>query len=341
MPDHASDIAYAERLVIAAEYLSGATPEGMIRPMFPWEVRSRIDFAAKDRRMTAAAQDTVKIINDCRDTIIGLITTAIGDYNDPGEAYAVIVQFIQQQPPAVAAELAKSEEAIAAVLEDLFASELQAQIDAADEQDGVDDPELAYQIEALQATHRDTPVYGLYTRATIVTIVTRLQAAAATAPRSRVSGPTGGAPGSPGGIPRPSGTVGSPNAPAAGQPGSPQGSGPLAGIGTGAALRDITAPDIIGSMRSASMAAAYDLGRQAVNIAAGDGLAAALNALPAPSSIYASELLDGRTCGPCLQVDGREYDTLADAYEDYPRGGVYVNCAGGDRCRGTLVATYE
>lgn len=54
---------------------------------------------------------------------------------------------------------------------------------------------------------------------------------------------------------------------------------------------------------------------------------------------YASELLDKNTCGPCREIDGTEYDALEDTVDDYPAGG-YVSCAGGPRCRGTIVAVY-
>jgi hypothetical protein len=61
----------------------------------------------------------------------------------------------------------------------------------------------------------------------------------------------------------------------------------------------------------------------------------------APSStIYASELLDNNTCGPCTTIDGTEYQTMDDASADYPTGG-YMDCEGGINCRGTLVAVYD
>lgn len=53
---------------------------------------------------------------------------------------------------------------------------------------------------------------------------------------------------------------------------------------------------------------------------------------------YASELLDNNTCSPCTDVDGTHYGSLTDAERDYVGG--YINCEGGDRCRGTVVATY-
>jgi hypothetical protein len=54
-------------------------------------------------------------------------------------------------------------------------------------------------------------------------------------------------------------------------------------------------------------------------------------------SFYASELLDSATCGPCAAVDGLAFAELADAHRLYPTGG-YVDCLGGPRCRGTVVA---
>jgi hypothetical protein len=54
---------------------------------------------------------------------------------------------------------------------------------------------------------------------------------------------------------------------------------------------------------------------------------------------YASELLDVNTCEQCTAVDGTQYNSLADAEQDYASGG-YVDCAGGPNCRGTLVAVY-
>lgn len=59
----------------------------------------------------------------------------------------------------------------------------------------------------------------------------------------------------------------------------------------------------------------------------------------APTAIYASELLDDATCDACADIDGKEYATLEEAEADYPTGG-YKDCAGGQRCRGTLVAVY-
>ncbi|MEG1971444.1 MAG: hypothetical protein RR101_15135, partial [Burkholderiaceae bacterium] len=90
----------------------------------------------------------------------------------------------------------------------------------------------------------------------------------------------------------------------------------------------------------ASRAGAEDLARQAANVAHGLGRTQALAATPDPVAVYASELLDGNTCGPCAEIDGRTYVDLDAALADYPGGGGYVACSGGSRCRGTLVLVH-
>lgn len=76
--------------------------------------------------------------------------------------------------------------------------------------------------------------------------------------------------------------------------------------------------------------------RNATAQADGLGRQAAAGASVPPVEIYASELLDGNTCGPCSLVDGTSYGSLAAARGDYPNG-IYIDCQGRDRCRGTLV----
>lgn len=90
----------------------------------------------------------------------------------------------------------------------------------------------------------------------------------------------------------------------------------------------------------ASRAGTEDLAKQAANVTHGLGRTAAQQALPAPVEVYASELLDSRTCGPCATVDGRTYRDLTAALEDYPGAGGYIGCDGGARCRGTLVLVH-
>jgi len=91
----------------------------------------------------------------------------------------------------------------------------------------------------------------------------------------------------------------------------------------------------------ASRAGTEDTARQAANVTHGLGRARAQAAMPAPREVYASELLDRNTCGPCATVDGRTYETLAAGLVDYPGAGGYVGCDGGSRCRGTLVLVHS
>jgi hypothetical protein len=87
-----------------------------------------------------------------------------------------------------------------------------------------------------------------------------------------------------------------------------------------------------------STAGTEDLARQAAGQAHGAGRARAAREIPLePNQIHSSELLDRQTCGPCATVDGRTYDSMASALEDYPAAGGYIGCQGGARCRGTLV----
>lgn len=64
-------------------------------------------------------------------------------------------------------------------------------------------------------------------------------------------------------------------------------------------------------------------------------------AAPEPTEIYASELLDEHTCRKCAEIDGHEYETMAQARADYPEGGGYQGCESEAGCRGTLVIMHE
>ncbi len=63
------------------------------------------------------------------------------------------------------------------------------------------------------------------------------------------------------------------------------------------------------------------------------------------ADLFASEVNDKNTCKPCQAIDGEYIGATTDGdIRDqvaalYPNGG-YVDCAGGDRCRGTVVAAY-
>lgn len=93
---------------------------------------------------------------------------------------------------------------------------------------------------------------------------------------------------------------------------------------------------ILGIGRDASRTPLDDYARTAAQGADGLGRQAGAASIELEPRIYASELLDGSTCGPCSMVDGAEYSDLARAMADYPTG-TYRACEGGPRCRGTLV----
>lgn len=61
----------------------------------------------------------------------------------------------------------------------------------------------------------------------------------------------------------------------------------------------------------------------------------------APTATYvASEVLDAATCQACTEEDGHEFGSLEQASAAYANGG-YVECQGGARCRGIIVAVWD
>ncbi len=93
------------------------------------------------------------------------------------------------------------------------------------------------------------------------------------------------------------------------------------------------------TIASTGTAGAVDKARQGILSAAGAGRVETGQRLN-PTASFASELLDGATCGPCGDIDGTEYETMDEARADYPTG-AYRLCSGGARCRGTLVFRFE
>ncbi|MFT4471903.1 hypothetical protein ACMX2H_18530 [Arthrobacter sulfonylureivorans] len=87
------------------------------------------------------------------------------------------------------------------------------------------------------------------------------------------------------------------------------------------------------------VAGSRDLAQQSILTATGMGRGDTADELE-PDEIWASEIMDGNTCTPCSHVDGKDYDSMAAAREDYPLGG-YRGCDGGARCRGTLVFVFN
>jgi hypothetical protein len=93
---------------------------------------------------------------------------------------------------------------------------------------------------------------------------------------------------------------------------------------------------LLGIGRDASRAPLEEYARTATAGAAGLGRQAGAAGVEPEPRVYASELLDRNTCGPCSMVDGAEYPSLEAGRADYPTG-IYRACEGGPRCRGTLV----
>ena len=101
----------------------------------------------------------------------------------------------------------------------------------------------------------------------------------------------------------------------------------------------ITRTEVENIVETIKPAGAIDQARQGVHAVTGTGRIDMAEQLE-PQEIYASELLDGQTCQNCEHVDGKQYETMAEALDDYPRG-YYKNCSGEARCRGTLVFIFH
>lgn len=102
---------------------------------------------------------------------------------------------------------------------------------------------------------------------------------------------------------------------------------------------EIGKADVQGNLEAIPLDGANDLAKQAVHAAHGQGRVDAAVEM-APEEIYSSELLDGKTCDACANVDGKDYTSMAEALTEYETGG-YGACKGGARCRGTLVFQYN
>lgn len=98
---------------------------------------------------------------------------------------------------------------------------------------------------------------------------------------------------------------------------------------------DITRNTIQKTAEKVGAAGAKDIAKQGIHHAGGTGRADTAAEME-PKQIWASELMDGLQCDECNDIDGKEYESMADALEDYPYG-AYRACLGGMRCRGTLV----
>lgn len=107
----------------------------------------------------------------------------------------------------------------------------------------------------------------------------------------------------------------------------------------------VASPDTVQkALDRAKTAGALDQARQGVHEAQGTGRIDTIEEVVEDTGetavFYASELLDGKQCGPCEGLDGKRYESLAEARVDYPNG--YASrCEGSARCRGTIVGLYR
>lgn len=77
----------------------------------------------------------------------------------------------------------------------------------------------------------------------------------------------------------------------------------------------------------------------ALTAAQNTGRLAVLAEEPA-AAMFSSEINDGNVCGPCSSIDGTRFDTVDEAEAAYANGG-FVDCEGGSRCRGIIVAVWD
>ena len=273
----------AEQLLIVEQQAKGLIPDGVTRPMYPWEVRSGVNFAEMSRTLSGAQSRTASSLDELRDVIVGVLTQAIGHLYDEDQVQAELMRFAESQPSEVRKAIAASADQIQDTLDQLYADGADEVVREAIKQ-GVS-PAKAVQ-QGLEAGADEFA--GTATVAP-VSLWSKLLDVAVKAGGARL----------------------------------------LAG------------GDVVDLVVGATMAGTYDLARQATNIVHGLGRQAAANDLPAPSSAYASEILDGETCDECEKIDGYEYISLDEAYADYPDAGPYKDCLGGDRCRGTILFIWD
>lgn len=109
-------------------------------------------------------------------------------------------------------------------------------------------------------------------------------------------------------------------------------------LGPDATARDV-ADGVRGHLESLTGAYTRDVLGGLVTGGMNRGRAAVFRRAP-QATYYASEVRDANTCPRCSDVDGRAFTSLEDAEAAYANGG-YVDCDGGLRCRGVIVAVWD
>jgi hypothetical protein len=100
------------------------------------------------------------------------------------------------------------------------------------------------------------------------------------------------------------------------------------------------ASEVDKSLRDLSEAFTREQLGAAMSAAQAAGRLAVLQAAPSAQVYIATEVLDDNCCQPCREVDQTEFPTLDKVEEAYP-GGLFADCLGGDRCRGTFYAMWD
>ncbi len=278
-----------EATVVRLEHTTGHTPAGVSRPLFPWELTARVDFAAIDRLLATAYAQAATVVDGVRDVITAALGEALAGRSDPREIVAALAGFAATQPPAV-------RDAINTATTDITRTLAAAFTGAA--------TVLAGEAHTQGVAQSQTGPVVAKLPGLLPVLARRFQPAAAVAPTVAWQKLTAAA---------------------------------VLVDGSRAA----TPAAVLAGVAAQKLDAAYDVARQAVNVAAGQGRAHTVDGLPTPKQVYSSELLDRVTCDRCASLDGRQYETVGDAYRDYPDAGPMARCRGGDRCRGTLVFVWN
>lgn len=104
------------------------------------------------------------------------------------------------------------------------------------------------------------------------------------------------------------------------------------------------ADDVAAHLDSLSDADLASRAQATLSGAMGDGRTAvqaeAIDQFEGVATVYSSAILDTNVCGPCSDNDGHDYESVADADEDYPDGSHYVDCEGSDQCRCLTIVVY-
>ena len=105
------------------------------------------------------------------------------------------------------------------------------------------------------------------------------------------------------------------------------------------ATKDDVEAQVAGALDTLTLAQPRDTFGAIMSYGQGQGRSSVLATAPAGTYV-ASEIMDANTCGPCAAIDGTVFPSREAADAAYASGG-YSECAGGLRCRGIVVTTWD